>query len=294
MSLVSWSRAGLRPAYWRLASLLPLKLRRRVLFLARHGRWPDLRHPVSFSEKVNWRILNDRRPELVEFSDKVEMRRLARERVPDEELLRLPTLLWCGKDLSQMPDLSTIGAWVLKPNNGTATVEFGPSGRSREEVIHRATKWKASVPGRLLGEWAYTQVPTRYLLEARLPGDTLPTDNKLLCIDGEPRVIQVHTGRFTASHSITHYTPDWQVLPGRAAKCRNDDSPRPGHLGQMLEVAKRLSAGWDFLRVDLYDLDGGVWFGEFTPYPAAGTLRFVPYAFDEYLGSLWTLREIPG
>jgi hypothetical protein len=59
----------------------------------------------------------------------------------------------------------------------------------------------------------------------------------------------------------------------------------------MLEIARRLSAGWDFIRIDLYDVDGAVWFGEFSPYPGAGTSRFVPYAFDEYLGSLWTLPE---
>lgn len=293
MTLVSRTRAALRPAYWRLASGLPVPLRRRVLFLARHGRWPNLRAPRTFSEKVNWRILNDRRPMLVEYSDKIEMRRLARERVPDESEMRLPELLWSGSDLDELPDLDSVGPWVLKPNNGTATVEFGPAGKARAEVIRRAQQWRASSPGQLLGEWAYTQVPTRYLLEAKLPGEGLPTDYKVFCFDGVPRVVQVHTGRFSHGHSLSHYSPTWEWLPGRATKYRNDLMPAPEHLDQMLALARRLSAGWDFLRVDFYDLAGWVWFGEFSPYPAAGTMRFVPHAFDEYLGSFWTLPDLP-
>jgi len=291
MTIVAKARKTFRPLYWRVASLLPVPARRRFLFLARHRRWPDLRDPHGFSEKINWRILHDRRQMLVDFSDKLEMRRLARERVPDPAMMRLPELLWQGDSLEDLPDLQAVGPWVLKPNNGTGTVVFGPDGRSREEIIRRAQAWRSSAPGELLGEWAYTQIPTRYLLEGRLPGGGTPADYKLLCFDGEPRVIQVHTERFSDAHSLCHYTPEWELLPGRSAKWRNDPVPRPERLDLMLEIARRLSAGWDFIRIDLYDVDGAVWFGEFSPYPGAGTSRFVPYAFDEYLGSLWTLPE---
>lgn len=67
------------------------------------------------------------------------------------------------------------------------------------------------------------------------------------------------------------------------------DEPRPDTLDRMVQLAGRLGEGVDFLRVDLYSLDAEVWFGELTPYPGGGVIRYEPREFDHELGAYWTL-----
>ena len=61
---------------------------------------------------------------------------------------------------------------------------------------------------------------------------------------------------------------------------------------EMIAIAERIAQGFDFLRVDLYDVDGHVWFGETTAYPMSGLGRYSPDSFDEELGSWWTLPDL--
>lgn len=65
------------------------------------------------------------------------------------------------------------------------------------------------------------------------------------------------------------------------------EETEPPHLIEMLRHARTLSAGWDFLRVDLYDTPVGVWFGEFSPYPGGGRFQIVPRFWDQTLGEWW-------
>ena len=70
------------------------------------------------------------------------------------------------------------------------------------------------------------------------------------------------------------------------------DEPRPAELEAMLEIAGILGTGWDFIRVDLYAVDGTIWFGEYTPYPGGGLLRYRPRQFDIEQGRHWQLPAL--
>ena len=59
-----------------------------------------------------------------------------------------------------------------------------------------------------------------------------------------------------------------------------------------MEIASTLGTGWDFIRVDLYAVDGEVWFGEYTPYPGSGLLRYKPMSFDLEQGLQWKLPSL--
>ena len=60
----------------------------------------------------------------------------------------------------------------------------------------------------------------------------------------------------------------------------------------MFELADELGSGWDHIRVDLYEADGQIWFGEFSPYTGGGVMKFVPGSFDAALRDMWTLPRL--
>jgi hypothetical protein len=138
-------------------------------------------------------------------------------------------------------------------------------------------------------EWCYRDVPRRILIEELLDdGGRVPFDYKLFVFDGRVRMIQVTRDRF--QEGITNlYTPDWKKLDATYQRPRGIDVEQPEELQEMLDVAERLGAEMDFVRVDLYCLGRRVVFGELTNYPLAGSGKFTPPEFDRWLGDWWTL-----
>lgn len=270
---------------------LPPTVRRHLFFLRRHGRFGRFRHPRSFNEKVNWRLLHDRRDALSWTCDKLAMKEHVRRACPD---LHVPETFWFGTDVAELTGRPLPPAWVLKPNHRTAVVRFGAGPVRDVEQLRRDTSgWLDDVHGTFFAEWAYSRARPLLLVEDRVGRpDTVPDDFKFFVFDGVPRLIQMDVGRFD-HHTRNLYRPDWQPLDIEWAYPAGAPVGRPSGLDEMLEVASRLGAGYDFLRVDLYCVDGTVSFGELSPYPGAGLERLRPRSFDVELGSYWTLPQQP-
>ena len=125
------------------------------------------------------------------------------------------------------------------------------------------------------------------ILEEHLGGDAGPPDDyKIFMFDGKPAYVQWDTARF-AGHTRRLYDPDWYPLDVHCVHPTAAPRPRPATLDRMLEVAADISAGFDFVRVDLYDVAGTVWFGEISPCASGGLEPFYPLEFDRALGELW-------
>lgn len=279
----------LRPAHWKLAESLPVRARRHYLHAVGTGRWGDFTHPVTYSEKVQWRILNDRRERIVMACDKLAMKEYVAG-LDLGDLVRIPRTLWHGTDLATMPDPRDWPDWVLKPNHGCGDVILGPV--PLDEIAERTAGWLRSKPGEQLGEWGYTQARPLLLVEERVPAvRDSPSDYKFFVFDGEPVVIQVNSGRFTSDQRLTFYDPLWRRLDVTDTRVPTGHEDRPAMLERMVELAARLGAGWDHIRVDFYATENEVWFGEFSPYPGGGVARFVPRDFDVELGCRWRLPE---
>lgn len=117
-------------------------------------------------------------------------------------------------------------------------------------------------------------------------GAPVPDDYKVFCYRGEPRFIQVDSGRFT-SHTRNLYDTSWRRLPCSIHyPAREEDDARPGPLARMLEIASRLAAPFDFMRVDLYVNGDDIRVGELTSCPGGALERLLPATCDERLGSL--------
>jgi hypothetical protein len=256
-----------------------------VWYLRFHHRRLRLRHPLEFCEKVQWRIVNDRRELIAVTCDKLKSKAVA-----DAAGVRVPKTYWHGTDVQELAAVGLAEHWVLKPNHRCRLVHFG-TGSPDIDSLRRLTKgWLRNAQTIDLGEWGYSQAEAALLVEETIgePG-TPPSDYKFFVFDGEPRVIQVDRDRFTA-HRRRFYTTDWEPLDTRQGVATLDDiQPRPPFLTEMLSVARRLGAPYDFIRVDLYHESGEIIFGELTAYPGGGVRPFHPRDLDRLLGSHWHL-----
>lgn len=279
-------------AHRRLLRVLPVALVRHAFHLTMIHRLGNFRSPRTFNEKTNWRILYDRRDRIVAACDKMRMKEMARAAYPGPDL-RIPAVYWSGTDLRDAPDLASLPPWVLKPNHSSAHVLFGPDPQTDiADLLRQTTDWWKRTPLEL-GEWGYGEARPMLLLEERIPTPDggPPPDYKFFVFDGRVRFIQVNSGRF-GDQTATFLDADWNRLNVRWRIRPVADEPRPLELDKMLEIASALGAGWDFIRIDLYAVDGEVWFGEYTPYPGGGLLRYRPSEFDLESGQYWRLPTL--
>lgn len=285
--------ARLVPVRRRMIEMIPKRLMRHVLYRAVMGTRGDFTNPQTFNEKVNWRIFNDRRDRIVKACDKMWMKEMARAAYPGADL-RIPATYWCGTDLRDAPDLAALPPWVLKPNASSGQALFGPDPQTDLAAMRDQTRsWFQETPLEL-GEWGYSRARPLLLIEERIPtpDGKPPVDYKFFVFDGRVELIQVNRGRFGKNLTATFMDAEWRQFSVRQGDRLVVDEPRPAELDKMCDIARVLGAGWDFIRIDLYAVDGEVWFGEYTPYPGSGLLPYKPMSFDLEQGMLWKLPTI--
>jgi hypothetical protein len=276
----------LEPAYRELVRRLPDRQKRALLYREAHGRWPAGREPQTFTEKINWRVVNDRRPLIAQLGDKLAMKAYAAAACPG---VRIPRVLWSGTDVAVTARLELPERWVLKPNHGTLRVHLGAGRPDVEQLREITAGWLDEPLYRDRGEWVYSRA-RRLLLVEEFLGEQL-ADYKFLVFGGRVRLVQVDTGRHGGEHRRRLYSPAWEPLPlVEPHMAMAAATAPPAALGTMTRVAEALGREFDFIRVDLYDVDGVVWFGELTPYPGGGLDPFDP-GLDLLLGSWWTLPD---
>lgn len=109
------------------------------------------------------------------------------------------------------------------------------------------------------------------------------TDYKFFCFNGEPFCVQIDTGRYDG-HRQNFYDMQWQSLGVHCSYPEGEGVRKPDGFEEMKTLAAQLSKDFPFVRVDLYNVGGKIYFGELTFYPSAGYGLFKPEAFDEELG----------
>lgn len=278
-------RNKVRPAHRWVAAQLPPNLRRRYLHDVGTQSIGNFRNPKTFNEKVNWRILHDRRPMVADACDKLRMKEIARDRVSEADL-RIPETYWAGTDIGSIPDEVLARDWVAKPNHSSGQVLFGP--KTRAGIADASKEWLQDRQSDQLAEWGYSQARRLILFEERLPCQGPPNDYKFFVFDGRPTLIQANRGRFV-DHVEAFYTPQWTVADVSDPRVKFAETSKPPVLDEMLEIVAKLGQGWDFIRVDLYCLEDEVWFGELSPYPGGGVTLWRPKSFNLEFGMQWRL-----
>lgn len=269
--------------------LVPIAAKRQAMYYWKHHRLiPE--EPTGFFDKIQWRILHDRRPLIAVGGDKLAMKEYAAKM--SAEVL-VPETLWAGSDLEAIYDIDWGCDWVLKPREGAGAAVFG-SGSFRESrlSLEEIKRWKHRQAFKVWGEWAYGQSGPGYLLEKRIPTKDggLPLDTKVFVFGGKAGLILVSGSKYSDVHACRYYSPDWTPLDfsdgGRdlAAVVQ-----APERLSVIVDIAESIGKDFDFIRVDLYDVPEGVFFGELSPYPTGGTSSFGSSELDCMVGSWWSL-----
>lgn len=276
-----------------LLNALPDETFLRLLWKARFGTELDLEHPKTFNEKMQWLKLYDRDPLHTLMVDKYAVKAYVSSLIGAEHVI--PTLgVWDRADSIDFDSLPE--RFVLKCNHtsGEGLILCKDKARLNQKqavsALKRAMKDNYYLTYR---EWPYKDVPRKILAEpymedfkaAALGLDTLPV-YKFLCFEGEPRIIQTIQNDKMPSETIDYFDPDWCQLPFRQNyPCNAVPTACPQQLAQMLEFAKTLSSGFHFLRVDLYEINGDIYFSEYTFFSDAGFAPFEPEEWNHTLGS---------
>lgn len=277
-----------------LGRLLPDELHLRWRHELRLGRTPDLRHPRSFNEKLNWLKLHWRDPRAPQCCDKLAVRAYVEAQCGAEVLNLLLGVYrrFDEIDLSALPQ-----AFALKASHGSGFNVLCPDKAALDVAAAREMfrAWMRREFGRLDREWPYYGLPRHILCERWLgDGGAAPEDYKFFCFDGEPRFVELHSGR-GVDHRMTMYDLDWTPVPVRLEHPATDRPvPRPAALSELVRRARQLAAGFPFVRVDLYALGEAVFFGELTFFPTAGLKVFGDPADDLWLGGFLRLPSAPG
>lgn len=280
--------------FWWFAShtykLWPDALWLKMLYHSRMHRKLNLKHPELFTEKLNWLKLHDRNPKYSRLVDKYEVKQYIRETIGDEYVI--PAYGVWGHfddiDFDSLPD-----QFVLKCTHDSGRVficrdKATFNKEMAKDVLEKSLQHNFYWWTR---EWPYKAVKPRIIAEKLIYEKDRPSsdlvDYKFYCFNGIVEYCQVIKDRTTAE-TIDFFDRNWvhQDFCGLNPNACPSDKPisKPVCLEHMIEVAEKLSHNIPFVRIDLYEIDSCVKFGEITFYPMSGFGCFTPTEYDRILG----------
>lgn len=285
---------------------LPDKPYLQLLYRFKMGHRLDLKSPKTFTEKIQWLKLYNRKPEYTLMVDKYAVKKYVADIIGEKYII--PTLgVW---DKPEDIDWDALpNEFVLKTTHG------GGSGGvvickdkktfDRNKAILTLRDSMNSDIYRSLREWPYKDVKKRVLVEKYMaPKDMVNnpiydlSDYKFFCFNGEPKYCQVIRDRHS-KESIDFYDMNWRhqefvglnpvTSSGKNLVNGVNPVPRPLLLDDMICICHKLSKNMKFVRIDMYVIDNRIYFGEITFYPASGMGLFNPDKWNEELGNLISL-----
>lgn len=252
------------------------------------GELTTFRRPRTYAQMLAKKNLGEQPPLVHLTADKYAVRTHVAERVGEQHLIPLLQVVDRAQDL----DLESLDEpYVVKGSHGCDMTILVPEPGSADHAAIRATVARWLDTDFFRDGWReapYRGLPRRVVVE-RFIGDSTapPADHKFFMFHGEPAMVVVDQDRFT-DHTSTLLHPDWcaYAVSGRFAQAGNLPA-KPASYDEMVDIARKLSTDFAFARVDLYDVDGHVYFGEITHNPGGGLVRLRPREFDRALGDLW-------
>lgn len=259
------------------------------LYRAELGKKLNLYNPKSFNEKIQWLKLYDRRPEYTIYVDKYKVREYISKTIGEEYLI---PLLGVWNSLDEIDFNKLPNQFVLKCNHDSGGLCICKD-KSSFDIESAKTKLRQSLKTdyyKKFREWPYKNVPRKIIAEKYMVDDSESLslrDYKFMCFNGKVKCSFICSDRNTKEGlHVTFFDLDWNVLPfERHYPARKEGLPKPKCYDEMVILAEKLSKDIPFVRVDFYEINGKVYFGELTFYPGSGFEEFTPRSADEWLGS---------
>lgn len=268
----------------------------KIEYRLKTGKRLDIKNPKTFNEKLQWLKIHDRNPKYTTMADKFGVRKYITETIGEQYLV---PIYGCWNSVDEIPFEELPNSFVLKCTHDSGSVILckNKADIDLEEVkkklnrrLHKNAFWWAR-------EWPYKNIKPRIIAEHYLmdgENDYLPV-YKFFCFNGEPKIIQQIQNDKQDDETVDYFSTEWERL-NMMQRFPNSKHPveKPNRLGEMLEIARKLSSGISFLRVDMYSINEHILFSEHTFYTDAGYSVFEPETenWDERLGEWIDLGRI--
>ena len=274
---------------------VPDSLYLKVLYRVIMGRKLNLRNPREYNEKLQWLKLNDRKPEYSTMVDKYEVRGYIEDLLGDKYLI--PCLGIYDSvddiDIDALPD-----RFVLKCTHDSGSVEIckDKSSFDIEGARHRLSQAMKRNYYATYREWPYKYVKPRIIAEGYLEGDGGDLkDYKVMCFNGEAKIVEVHENRFVEGkvHTQTFYDREWNIVPLTQVETVTVDRPseRPRQLDEILRLSELIAKDMYHARIDWYIEGDKIYFGEITFFDGSGFESFSTPEMERMLGDMIKLPE---
>lgn len=267
-------------------------------FKSSMGKPLDLKNPQTFNEKLQWLKLYNRKPEYTMMVDKYKVREYIAEKLGEEYLI---PLLGAWDDPDDIDFDSLPNQFVLKCNHNSGLGMCICKDKSKLDIekvkneLRKGLKQDYYLTGR---EWPYKDVPRKIICEKYMTDSDSSsdfTDYKFFCFNGYLDCVMVCLERSSGETKFYFFDKDWKLkrinVRGKNAP-EGFTIPKPECMDAMFDIAATLSKGLPFARIDLYQSNQHIYFGEITFFPDSGFDANLLPETDEYFGNLIDLRRV--
>lgn len=270
-----------------LRNILSDKSYLKAVYFLTFKRRLNLKNPIYWTEKVQYKKLYDRTDKITQVADKIAVRDYC-SRALNEDIM--PELYWIGDNPKDIPFERLPKAFVIKTNHGSGTniIVENKELINQKNIIGQLEEWLKKDYYILEKEWAYKNIKRKVFVEKLYldENNQVPKDIKLYMFNGVLGAINIHTSRFADNHENLLLDPNFMDL---YISDSDRSELKPKHFTKMLDYAKILSEEFDFIRVDFYEFEDKVLLGELTNYPVGG-YKHMPPSVDKYLGDMWKIQ----
>ena len=272
---------------------LPDKIYLQIYYFAQFHKFINFKNPKTYNEKLNWLKINDRNPKYTKMVDKYEAKEYVKNIIGEEYII--PTLgVWDNFDEIDFDKLPN--QFVLKcthDSEGLVIVK-DKSKLNIEEAkkkIEKAMKYNFFYIGR---EYPYKNIKPRIIAEQYMEDKKYHElrDYKFFCFEGDVKALFIATDRGIGETKFDYYDINFNHLdiiqhyPNSKKKI-----DKPKNYDKMIELSKKLSKGLKHVRVDWYEVNGKLYFGEITFYHFSGLQPFNDIKWDNMFGDWISLED---
>lgn len=251
----------------------------------------DLENPKTLSEKMMWLRVYDNTPLKTKCADKYEVREYVKEKIGEEYLI---PLLGVYDDFDEIDFDKLPNQFVMKCNHGCGynIIVKDKNNFNKEEAKEKINTWLKEDFGAKFGEIHYSSIKPRIIIEEyieNIDGDI--EDFKYFAFDGKVHSIMYCTDRASGVVKNSFFDLNWKNLYFHYfGELLTKEVEKPKNFELMNEIAEKLSKDFKHVRVDLYNIEGKIYFGELTFTGYGGYYNFQPIEWNRKLGDLLDLN----
>lgn len=269
-----------------IGNFIPDKTFLKLKFRYKIGKNLNLKNPKTYNEKIQWLKLYDRNPYYTKCVDKVEVKKIVEDKIGKEYVI--PTIgIYDNFDQINFDVLPK--SFVIKCTHDSGGIVLCED-KTKLNLISCEKKINSSLKNNYYKnhrEWPYKNIRPRIIVEKYIKDKktkTLP-DFKFFCFDGKVKFLFVAVDR-PKNTKFNFYDTNFKRIPVKQHYPNFDvDVSKPKNFDKMIEICQKLSKGIPHVRIDLYNVNGKIYFGEMTFYHFSGFEKFEPEVYDIEFGS---------